>query len=154
MQSRIKAILAGGLVGGALDLAFALAFAAANAVSASRLLQIVASGAFGKAAMDMGVAGSACGALFHFALSLAWAAIFALLASRLRWMGVRPWLSGPVFGACVFFCMRLVVLPLSAYPLPLGFGWPGSFYDLLSHMFLFGLPIALASRFFTAHARS
>ena len=150
MQGRLKAVLIGGLVGGALDLAFALAFAASNGVAAPRLLQIVASGAFGKAALDMGAAASACGALFHFGLSLLWAALFVWIASRCRAPGAKPWLSGPAFGIVVFFAMRLVVLPLSAYPFPVKFTMPGAFYDLLSHMFLFGLPIALANRAFAS----
>jgi len=154
MSGRIKAVVSGGLIGGALDLAFALAFATTNGVAPSRLLQIVASGAFGNAAMNMGATGSACGALFHFALSLVWAAIFGLIASRLPRASAKPWLSGPIFGAAVFFAMRLVVLPLSAYPLPVRFAMPGAFYDLLSHMFLFGLPIALAYRAFASPAAS
>lgn len=146
MQARIKAVVIGGSIGGALDLAFALAFAASNGIAPPRLLQIIASGAFGKAAMDSGAAGAACGALFHFGLSLLWAALFVLIAGRFRALAAKPWMSGPIFGVIVFFAMRLVVLPLSAYPNPVRFTMPGAFYDLLSHMFLFGLPIALANR--------
>lgn len=152
MRNAFKAILVGGLIGGALDLVFALSFAATKGVSASRVLHVVASGAFGKAAMDMGVAGSVSGVLFHFGLSLLWAALFALVASRLRVLSAKPWVFGPLFGMVVFFTMRLVVLPLSAYPMPVGFTMPAALYDLLSHMFLFGLPIALAHRAFAARS--
>ena len=41
--------------------------------------------------------------------------------------------------------MRLVVLPLSAFPHPVSFKPLAAGLDLLSHMFLFGLPIALAA---------
>jgi len=150
MQGRIKAIVIGGVIGGALDLLFALVFAATNGVSAWRLLHVIASGAFGQSAMSMGAAGSAFGALFHFGLSLLWAALFAANASHFRALSAKPWLSGPIFGIVVFFTMRLVVLPLSAYPLPVRFAMPGALYDLLSHMFLFGLPIALANRAFAS----
>jgi len=150
MQGWTKAIVIGGLLGGALDLAFALVSAASNGVAPPRLLQIVASGALGKSALDMGAAGAACGALFHFGLSLLWAALFAMIAGRFRAPRARPWLSGPAFGIVVFLAMRLVVLPLSAYPFPVKFTMPGALYDLLSHMFLFGLPIALANRAFAS----
>lgn len=150
MQGRIKAVVIGGLIGGALDLVFALVFAASNGIAAQRLLQIIASGAFGKAAMDMGAVGAICGALFHFGLALIWAALFAVIAGRVRVVAAKPWLSGPIFGVVVFFAMRLVVLPLSAYPFPVKFTMPGALYDLLSHMFLFGLPIALANRAFAS----
>ena len=150
MQARIRAIVMGGAIGGALDLAFALAFAASRGIAPLRLLQIIASGAFGKGAKDMGATGAAWGALFHFGLSLLWAALFVWVASRFRTLSAKPWLSGPLFGVIVFFTMRLVVLPLSAYPNPVSFAMPGAFYDLLSHMFLFGLPIALANRAFAS----
>jgi len=39
--------------------------------------------------------------------------------------------------------MRLLVLPLSAYPHPVTFKPLATALDLLSHMFLFGAPIAM-----------
>lgn len=42
--------------------------------------------------------------------------------------------------------MRLVVLPLSAFPLPVKFRQFASVPDVLSQMFFFDLPIALAAR--------
>lgn len=53
---------------------------------------------------------------------------------------------GAIFGVCVFLFMRLVVLPLSAFPYPVTFRPLATALDGLSHMFLFGLPIALAAR--------
>jgi uncharacterized membrane protein YagU involved in acid resistance len=60
-------------------------------------------------------------------------------------MAARPLLAGVLFGVLVFFAMRLVVLPLSAFPHPVSFKPLAAGLDLLSHMFLFGLPIALAA---------
>ncbi len=57
----------------------------------------------------------------------------------------KPALSGALFGVLVFLAMRLVVLPLSAFPHPVSFKPLSAGLDLLSHMFLFGLPIALAA---------
>ena len=42
--------------------------------------------------------------------------------------------------------MRLVVLPLSAFPFAVKFRPLASILDLLSHIFFFGVPIALAAR--------
>jgi hypothetical protein len=53
--------------------------------------------------------------------------------------------AGAVFGVLVFLCMRLIVLPLSAFPRPVSFEPLASTLDLLSHMFLFGVPIAAAA---------
>ena len=58
----------------------------------------------------------------------------------------KPLVSAIAFGILVFVLMRCVVLPLSAFPLPVSFKLPGAALDLLSHIFLFGLPIAMAAR--------
>jgi hypothetical protein len=42
--------------------------------------------------------------------------------------------------------MRLVVLPLSAFPRPVTFKPLATVMDLASHIFLFGLPIVWATR--------
>lgn len=153
MRSALKAVCIGGLVGGALDLAFAIGFAALNGLAPATLLQVIASGWFGSASFDMGAVSAGIGFVSHFALSLGWAALFVALAMRFR-VAVHPWLSGPILGAVVFLGMRLVVLPLSAFPRPVNFDMPAALYDLLSHMFLFGLPITLAARSFLSGRRS
>jgi uncharacterized membrane protein YagU involved in acid resistance len=137
--------MVGGSIGGALDLAFALTFAATNGVGPLQLLQTVASGLLGSAAYEGGLPAAALGFAAHFALSYGWAALFVGAASRVPRMAARPFLAGLLFGVLVFFTMRLVVLPLSAFPHPVSFKPLAAGLDLLSHMFLFGLPIALAA---------
>lgn len=144
MRALPKAILFGGLIGGALDLLFAISFAGANGAAPQVVFHAIASGLLGKAAFSGGVATSALGIACHFGLSLIWAALFAAVAWRfprtVRW----PLLAGVLFGLVVFLSMRLVVLPLSAYPRPVTFRPLATVLDLLSHMLLFGTPIALA----------
>ena len=143
----VRAVLVGGLIGGALDIAFAISFGAYNGTVPLQLLRIVASGAFGKAALDGGVAMSAFGLAAHFGLSLAWAGVYLLLARSKPQLAVRhPIACAVAFGILVFLAMRLVVLPLSAFPFPVRFRPLSTVLDLLSHMFLFGVPIALAVR--------
>jgi hypothetical protein len=52
--STTRAILTGGALGGLLDILFAISFAGYNGLPPERLLQIVASGALGKAAFTGG----------------------------------------------------------------------------------------------------
>ena len=54
-------------------------------------------------------------------------------------------MSGPLYGALIFCVMRFVVLPLSAagYSMPKP---PGLYFEIAGHLFLVGLPIALAAR--------
>jgi hypothetical protein len=144
-RSRWRAVLIGGSIGGALDLAFAIAFAAYGGATPEWLLQTVASGLLGAASYDGGLATAALGFFAHFAMSYGWAATFVIAAGRLPRLAARPVLAGALFGIFVFFAMRLVVLPLSAFPHPVTFRPLAWGLDLLSHMFLFGLPIALAA---------
>ena len=126
-------------------LAFALTFAAVNGVGPAQLLQTVASGLLGSAAYEGGLPAAALGFAAHFVLSFGWAAIFVVAAARAPRIAARPCWPAILFGVLVFFAMRLVVLPLSAFPHPVSFKPLAASLDLLSHMFLFGLPIALAA---------
>ena len=81
----------------------------------------------------------------HLAMSYGWAALFVAVASRVPRLLERPVVSGLLFGVMVFLAMRLVVLPLSAFPYPVSFKPQSAGPDLFSHLFFFGLPIALAA---------
>ncbi|WKE64862.1 hypothetical protein PVT67_14490 [Gallaecimonas kandeliae] len=147
-----SAVFLGGLVAGALDITFAISFAAYNGHPPVRLLQIVASGLFGNAALTGGLGMAAWGLALHFFMSLLWAGIFLALALRLPALVRSPLASGIAFGAIVFLAMRLIVLPLSAFPFPVAFKLVATILDLLSHTLLFGIPIAFASRWALAPA--
>ena len=144
-NSRMRAVVIGGSIGGTGDILFALTFAAINGVGPTQLLQTVASGLLGESAVDGGLPAAALGLVSHYVLSLLWATLFVAVASGKPAVTARPVLAGAVFGALVFFAMRLVVLPLSAFPYPVTFRPLSASLDLLSHMFLFGTPIALAA---------
>lgn len=141
-----QAILVGGAIGGAGDLAFALVNAAVHDKTPVFLLQVIASGAFGQAAFAGGLPMAMAGVAFHFALSWLWAGVYMAASRRLPWPIANPWPSAFVFGTFVFLTMRLVVLPLSAFPYPVSFKPVPSLLDLLSHLFLFALPIAWATQ--------
>lgn len=141
--SRLRAVLIGGSIAGALDILFAITYAAINGTEPVKLLQTVASGLLGMAAFDGGVPTAVLGLAGHFGMSYLWAALFVAAASRLPQLVAKPIVAGPVFGILVFFIMRLIVLPLSAFPYPIVFRPLSWGLDLLSHMFFFGLPIAI-----------
>ena len=144
-SSRLRAVLIGGSIAGALDILFAITYAAVNGVAPVKLLQTVASGLLGKAAFDGGMPAAILGLAGHFGMSYLWAALFVAAASRVTPLVSKPAVAGPIFGILVFFTMRLVVLPLSAFPYPIVFKPLSWGLDLLSHMFFFGLPIAFAA---------
>ena len=142
-RSIARAVVLGGLLGGALDLLFAVSFAGYNGAAPSRVFEAIASGLLGDVAFSGGGGVEALGVICHFGLSILWAALFAALAWRAPALTRRPVLAGIGFGLFVFLCMRLVVLPLSAYPRPVTFKPLATTLDLLSHMFLFATPIAV-----------
>ena len=144
-KGAIPATLVGGLVGGVCDLWVACTLSGLPLLTIGKA---VARGWFGReAAMSGGLEVSWIGLASHFAIVLAFAAAFvgaSLRAPILR----RLWLvTGPVYGAAVFCIMRFVVLPLSAagYSMPKP---PDLYWEIAGHLFLVGLPIALAARWF------
>lgn len=144
--SHLSAVLLGGSIAGLLDIIFAIAFAAYGGTPPVRLLQIVASGLLGKAAFDGGVPVAILGLGLHFVMSLLWAGAFVAAARIVPALASRPVVAGIAYGVLVFLAMRLVVLPLSAFPYPVAFKPLATTLDLLSHTLLFGLPIAWATR--------
>jgi hypothetical protein len=144
-----KTVFIGGTIGAALDLAFALAFAAFNGLPPAGLLRLIASGLLGKPALAGGPATAALGLALHVLMSYAWAALFAIgfpaAVRRTPVLARRCIPAGCAFGVIVFLSMRLIVKPLSAFPFPVNWKPLSSALDLLSHMFLFGVPIAMAA---------
>lgn len=140
------AILAGGLLGGALDLAYALTFSASRGVAPARVLRFIAAGLLGPSALQGGTGTAVLGLVVHFAIACVMAAVFTLIAVRLPALVRRPFLWGPLYGLGLWLVMRFLVLPLTANP-PKALPAPASIItDILSHAFFVGLVIALFAR--------
>lgn len=142
-QSVLIAVFFGGTVAGSLDILFAISFAAYNGIDPLRLLQIVASGALGTTAFSGGIGTAVLGLACHFGMSYLWAILFLCAAWWVPQLARNPLRAGIAFGIVVFLTMRLVVLPLSAYPYPITFKPLATMLDLLSHTLLFGIPITM-----------
>ena len=143
--SGLGLVLAGGLVGGALDLTFAFLYYGPSGATPLLILQFIASGVLGQGSFQMGLESAALGAFFHFFISLCAAAIYYFASLRFSFLTRRMLISAIVFGILVFLTMRLAVLPLSA--VKSGHMKISSIIgELCSHMFLFAIPIAYAAR--------
>ena len=150
-ESAIRAVIVGGLIAGALDITYAIVASAFHGVSATRILQSVASGLLGQSAYEGGTATAALGGALHFAMMLVIAAIF-VAARRYGPSIVRqsPLLVGPLYGVAVYFVMNRVVIPLSAFPMQADY-IPATFMSLAAHMFFIGWVIVwAAARFYPA----
>jgi hypothetical protein len=142
-----RAVFVGGLAAGILDISYAFLLWGLRGVSPVRILQSVAAGLLGSASYQGGAATAALGAGLHFFNAFVIAAVFVMASRAWTVLAHRPLVFGPLYGAGVYLVMNYVVIPLSAFPRrgasPAPVVW---ITGVLVHMFLVGLPIALAAR--------
>lgn len=145
----VPAILAGGLTAATCDFIAAMLIYHLPAVTVGKA---VARGWFGREkAMAGGLDVAAIGIVSHYAILLVAAAIFVFASLRFPILRRRAAILGILFGLCIYLVMHFVVLPLSAA----GPGNPKGLQlieELLGHMFVIGLPIALWARKFLGPA--
>ena len=142
-----RAILWGGLVGGACDLTYACTFAALRGVPALRVPQAVASGLLGPASFQEGLTSISLGVVLHFLIALGWAAIYCLASRSFVVLRRRALLCGLTYGLVIYYLMNLVVLPLSRAP-KFKSSTLATVTGLAVHILLIGLSIALSARKF------
>jgi hypothetical protein len=140
-----KAILAGGLIGGALDILYAFTVWGMRGVPPVRISQSVASGWLGKASFQGGNATAALGLASHFVIALGMAAVYVAASTRLPVLRRRPWLCGVAYGVVLYVAMTYVVVPLSAAQTG-PFSWTGLAIGIAPHIVFVGPAIALAAR--------
>lgn len=147
MQAPYLAILIGGLAAGTFDAITAfLAFG-------WRMPRGIASGVLGARAATGGTGVWILGLVLHFTIAIGAAAIYYLASRRLDFLREHFVVCGIFFGIAVYLVMNLIVLPLSAIPVPIGpFPLRSLIQGLLVHMILIGLPIAASVRVFSRPA--
>jgi hypothetical protein len=144
-SNALLAIFWGGLACGVFDITQAMvAFYLQSGLKPVTVLQLVASGLLGRASFQGGIKTAALGAFLHLFIAFSWAAIYYLASRRLLFMTEKPVIAGLIYGEFVWIVMTFVVLPLSAIH-----RWPtwnkaSIITGPIGHMFLVGLPIALA----------
>lgn len=135
-------ILLVGIIAGTLDiLAAIIILARGNAVGT---FKYIASGAFGKAALEDSNEMVVWGAFFHYIIAMCWTAAFILLYPKLPFLHWNKWLNAIAYGFVVQILMSFVVLPLSNVP-PRPFSLWGFLENAVILMFSIGLPAALAA---------
>jgi hypothetical protein len=143
-----RPVAAAGLLAGAFDLTFAFVFYYLRyGVGPGRILRSIASGVLGHAAFAQGEWVLPLGAALHFLIAVCAAFVFYVASRSLGVLTRHPVPCGAVFGVAMYVAMHYVVLPLSRVNhrvLP-----PADVIgELCSHVFLFGVVIALG----VAHA--
>jgi hypothetical protein len=130
--------VAAGMLAGATNLVAAAAIFGGTMTNG---FQMIASGLLGEQAFSQGLTAATLGALLHFAISIAAAALYLWAALRHRAL-TRHWLVGGVlFGVLAYLVMNLVVVPLSNAANPdLSLSMIAK--ELVAHTVMFGVPIA------------
>jgi hypothetical protein len=142
----LAAIVVGGLIVGALDLLYAIVVYSPH--HPIRVPQTIATGVLGVRSYSGGSQTAALGVLLHFVIALGAATVYYLASRKLPILVHRAVLCGLLYGACVYFFMHLVILPLSAAPT----GHAPMVYkvtEFVEHWFFVGLPIALSVRHYS-----
>jgi hypothetical protein len=136
-----------GLVAGTLDITENIVFNAFRGITPWRIFQYIAAGLLGRHSFQMGWNSVLLGVTLHFAIALAWTAIFYIAATKFIVLTHRPIFSGLIYGVVVYVVMNFIVLPLTALPpRPAPPTLVSKINAVLALIFCIGLPIALLLR--------
>ena len=114
----------------------------AGGIPVIRVFQFIASGLLGVDAFHGGWATAGLGAVLHFFIATAAAAVFYALSVKLPMLLHKPAVWGPLYGGGVFLFMHYVIVPLSRTPRQPP-ATAASLANLIcSHVFFVGIPIA------------
>jgi len=149
-----QAILSGWLLCGVLDITGACVQASVQAGrTPAEVLKGVASGLWGRAALDGGAGMAAIGLAMHFTVALTATLVFFAFSRRIALLRTAPlFLIGPIYGVVVFSAMNYGTLPLLSWLRSFYLGtpprWPGTmgWPQFGIHMICVGLPIAWGVR--------
>ena len=152
-QSIPKTIALATLIAGTLDISDALIFYGLRGVSSLLILQSIASALLGRSAYAGGLKTATLGLLIHFCITLFWATLFVLAATRFRALRRHALLSGLAYGMVVYLIMNYIALPLTRLA-PVHHPTGISLINAVAALMLcIGLPIALINRRFAPPSR-
>jgi hypothetical protein len=140
-----KVIAGATLLVGVLDLSDAFIFYALRGVSPIRILQGIAGGIYGRAALGMGHRSALLGLICHFFIAFCATTVFLLAARKLP-LARRPWLYGALFGVALYCVMNYIVLPLSKIGLRPTPPLVPLINGVAALVFCIGIPLAFIAR--------
>jgi len=145
----VKAILLAGLLAGTLDILSAfINFYIVTGKSPVIVLHYIATAVFGQEAYNGGAGMAAVGLLFHYIIAYGWATLYFLAFPHVSFLARSKYVSGILYGAFVWFCMNLIVVPLTLVKTA-PFNAAKAALQMGILMVCIGLPVAiLADRFY------
>lgn len=109
-------IVLGGLSAGTLDAVDGVVAFGFKGMNPIQVLQYIASGLLGVASFQGGLKTAALGAVLHYFIAFAVAAIYYGASLKLATLHIHPVKWGLTYGVAVYLVMNYFVLPLSAVP--------------------------------------
>jgi len=154
-RTALSRVLLAGAVMAVLDIFYAWAnwVVVQHVITTQQLFQSISAGLVGRdAARAGGMQTALLGAFLHVVIAFLWTVGFYLAVRSSATL--RGWMRttrgaifvGLAFGAVVYLGMNYVVIPLSAAPRPMPKLTTQYFINLVQHMVMVGLPVALIIR--------
>ena len=150
-MTRIQTVVAGGLLAGLFDITDAFVFWGMRGAKPMRIGQSIAGGIMGEAAKNGGWGAFVVGMALHFAMAVAMAVVFYLIAKAIPVIAKHAIAFSVPYGIGLFLVMTYVVVPLSrAYvgkhtPFPPEMGIV-LYNTLFCHIVLVGLTIGVFTK--------
>ena len=147
-KSPLQTILFTGLLAGTLDILSAIYFLGKG--NATAILKFVASGAFGKTALEGSNEMAFYGLFFHYFIAFSFTILFFYAYPRLAVLRKNKIIVGLLYGVFVWAVMNLIVLRFTQI-LPRPFTLLGVTKNMGILMYAIGLPIAWFTNRFYKH---
>ena len=141
-----EAVAVSALAAGALDISATSVLMRTQRVSVQRLLQVIASGALGSSAFEMGTTAASIGLGIHFFIAASVATIYYFASHSFSLLATHPVYGGVIYGVLVHIVMSRVIVPLSRAP-KRTFSMKAFLIQLFIHIAFVGLPISLTQFF-------
>jgi uncharacterized membrane protein YagU involved in acid resistance len=153
MNRWVVATFAAGTAAAVLEIVPALPIQQSFGVTPVEVFQSIASGIEGRAAFEGGMGSAVFGAVLHWVISLAFAAVWVAAVRRSATLSRHFALWGIAYGLVAYVVMNWIVLPLSAVPFHPTHDPARLAMSISFHLFLFGLPIAAVTHWVLGRLR-
>jgi hypothetical protein len=114
-----KPALLTGLLAGTLDLSGAvISFIISNGRFPGKILEYIASAAFGKQVINGSISSNLWGAFFHYFIAISFSFFYFLIYHKIKFLQHNVFISAVVYGLFAWAVTNMIVLPLSALHSP------------------------------------
>ena len=142
--ARVKTVLLAWLIAGTLDLSMAIIVwsVVLKKVTATKILQGIASAVFGQDAFSGGWTMIMIGVIFHYIIAFSFALLYFIIFPYIPFLKKQRVISGFLYGIFAWAFMKFIVLPLTVIQQS-PFKWSNALISIAILMACIGLPISI-----------